>query len=605
MSIQRFAARHALGIAGCVLALVVMGPLLAPGFTLVSDMVFVPRPHTSGALLGLSGGYPRSVPTEALVAASSWVVGGQAVQKTALILIVLLGAVGAGRLVPTARMTPRVAAGVLFVWNPFTYERLLLGQWALLLGTAIVPWALSAALGWRRGDPGSGWRMVLAFAALTAASPYTGIIGGTTAAACALWPPRDAPAPKKHRGHRAALLVGALVVVNLVWVVPTLLHPPVPDAPRLAAELFRARSDSPLGTVGSLLSFGGLWRPELAPPGRSTLVWVPAFAVVAAAAVFGWRTLRKRTPVGWRRGLVASAVAGLVLAAAPSLPLLNSLMRLVAEHVPGAGFLRDSQKFVIPWLVLAAVAFGCGVDRVMGRVPARRAALTGVVLAIVPLALAPTLAFGAWGRLHTTQYPPSWDAVDAVTAADPAPGGVLVLPWHAYYPFPWNPGANVHQPAPLYFSRRAVASGSLEVFGRRLPAEDPWARLLEGPATDDAPLDGRLGPLGIRYVVVFDGPESDIATRKVAGLRLVRSFPDLELYRVPGPVRVPAFDETPAAPVVAGDVAAAGLVLVAGALTAVAYLRRRRNRSPDPLAGAGPEPTDMLAPDHDVGGRQA
>ena len=116
---------------------------------------------------------------------------------------------------------------------------------------------------------------------------------------------------------------------------------------------------------------------------------------------------------------------------------------------------------------------------------------------------------------------------------------------------------------------------------------------------------GSLGPLGIRYVVVFDGPESDIATRKVAGLRLVRSFPDLELYRVPGPVRVPAFDETPAAPVVAGDVAAAGLVLVAGALTAVAYLRRRRNRSPDPLAGAGPEPTDMLAPDHDLGGRQA
>jgi hypothetical protein len=37
----------------------------------------------------------------------------------------------------------------------------------------------------------------------------------------------------------------------------------------------------------------------------------------------------------------------------------------------------------------------------MGRVPARRAALTGPVLAIVPLALAPTLAFGAWGRLHT------------------------------------------------------------------------------------------------------------------------------------------------------------------------------------------------------------
>src|SRR4051794_36820761 len=151
-----------------------MGPLLAPGFTLVYDMVFVPAPHAGAALLGLSGGYPRTVPTEAVVAALSAVVGGQAVQKAALVAIVLVGAIGAGRLVPSNRWPARVAAGVLFVWNPFTYERLLLGQWALLLGTALVPWAVASAMRWRRADPGSGWRMVLWFAALSAASPYAG-----------------------------------------------------------------------------------------------------------------------------------------------------------------------------------------------------------------------------------------------------------------------------------------------------------------------------------------------------------------------------------------------------------------------------------------------
>jgi len=150
-----------------------------------------------------------------------------------------------------------------------------------------------------------------------------------------------------------------------------------------------------------------------------------------------------------------------------------------------------------------------------------------------------------------------------------------------------------------------VAAGSLEVSGHRLPDEDPWSRLLEGPATDDRSLAGRLAPLGIRYVVVFDGPESDAAARTVAGLPVVRSFPDLRLYRVPGPVRIPAFDGTPAAPVVAGDVAAAALVLVAGAMTALAFVRRRRPGSADRLAGAGPEPPAMLAPNHDAGGRQA
>ncbi len=109
-------------------------------------------------------------------------------------------------------------------------------------------------------------------------------------------------------------------------------------------------------------------RPRAARPG--TAAWLPAFALIVGVAVFGWRTLRDRTPAGWRRGLATAAVVGLVLAAAPSLPWTNTLMRSMAVHVRGAGFLRDSQKFVIPWLALAAVAFGCGVDRIAERLPA-------------------------------------------------------------------------------------------------------------------------------------------------------------------------------------------------------------------------------------------
>jgi hypothetical protein len=270
-------------------------------------------------------------------------------------------------------------------------------------------------------------------------------------------------------------------------------------------------------------------------------------------------------------------------------------MRSVAAHVPGAGILRDSQKFVIPWMCLLAVAFGCGVDRALDRLPARRLLLAGVVLAAVPLALAPTLAFGAWGRLHTASYPPSWDAVQEITASDRSPGAILVLPWHAYFPFPWNHGQVVHQPAPLYFGRRVVAANSLEVSGYRLPDEDPWSRLVEGPATDPWPLGDRLAALGIRYVVVFSGPESDQATSKVAGLPVVRSAPDLRLYRVPGLAHIPHFEATPAAPVVAGDVAATGLTLFALGAVAVDAIRRRRG------TGVAEGATGMLAPDDDRG----
>ncbi len=56
------------------------------------------------------------------------VLGGEIVQKLALLGIFGLGVVGAARLVPARRPAARIAAGVLYAWNPFTYERLLLGQ---------------------------------------------------------------------------------------------------------------------------------------------------------------------------------------------------------------------------------------------------------------------------------------------------------------------------------------------------------------------------------------------------------------------------------------------------------------------------------------------
>src|SRR5262249_58781736 len=41
-----------------------------------------------------------------------------------------------------------------YAWNPFVAERLLIGQWALLLGYAGLPWALRAAI----AGPLASWR---------------------------------------------------------------------------------------------------------------------------------------------------------------------------------------------------------------------------------------------------------------------------------------------------------------------------------------------------------------------------------------------------------------------------------------------------------------
>src|SRR5690348_14771775 len=123
----------ACALLGLVLGALALGPGLRWGFVLVQDMVFVPEPRFSRFTFGLAGGAPRVVPSDAVVTALASVVPAELVQKAVLLGVFALGAAGAGLLVPSAALGPRLVAGAFYVWNPYVAERLLMGQWALLL----------------------------------------------------------------------------------------------------------------------------------------------------------------------------------------------------------------------------------------------------------------------------------------------------------------------------------------------------------------------------------------------------------------------------------------------------------------------------------------
>ena len=154
MSASTRAAGAGMGVvAGLGLGLLALGPALRRGFLLSYDMVFVPRQPFTAALAGLTGGPPRAVPSDAVVAVASRVLPADIVQKLILLAIFVLACSGAVALLAGEPWFARLAAGVCFTWNPFVAERLLIGQWALLLGYAGLPWALRAVT---TSSPASG-----------------------------------------------------------------------------------------------------------------------------------------------------------------------------------------------------------------------------------------------------------------------------------------------------------------------------------------------------------------------------------------------------------------------------------------------------------------
>ncbi|MFI6988685.1 hypothetical protein [Nonomuraea wenchangensis] len=501
----------AAALLGLVLGCLAIGPGLGWGFVLLHDMVFVPDPEFSAWTFGLAGGAARVVPSDAVVTALAQVLPAELVQKLILLGIFVLGCTGAALLSPSASLGPRLVAGAFYVWNPYVAERLLIGQWALLLGYAGLPWVVRAVWSGRRR----------AVAVLPAA--VGGFAAMTVTALTAL------PLALARRGWREAIVTaGVLVAFSLPWLAATALRPEGLAADPVGIEAFAARADTPFGAVGSLLSLGGIWNARAVPPGYETWVGAVARLLLVVAGVVAF--LRSELP--FRRGLAGAALVGLAVASVG----VSEPGRVAYEQVVGwwGGFavFRDAQQFIAPLALVAALGLGALTERVAGR-----RAWVGA-MALVPVAVLPTPAWGALGTLGAVAYPSSWSAARAVIERDPEPGDVLVLPFESYRRFPWNGDRPVLDPAQRFFAvggRRVVTNDAVRVGDLVVGSEDPRARELEhvlgGPSPD-------LPGAGIRYVIVNAGTVEERARFDVWLRRahvLVHDR-DLRLYRVEGPV---------------------------------------------------------------------
>ena len=89
-------------------------------------------------------------------------------------------------------------------------------------------------------------------------------------------------------------------------------------------------------------------------------------------------------------------------------------------NVPGAGLLRDSQKFVLPYALLLTLCVALGVERLAHRLGGEpgRVLLGGMLVVIV--GVMPDLAFGGAGAMKPVSYPADWAKVDALIERSPA-----------------------------------------------------------------------------------------------------------------------------------------------------------------------------------------
>lgn len=477
------------------IGLVVFGPLLlGPGYWLFGDMVFVPEQPWKPAWLGLDGALPRAVPMDALVSVVTQVVPGSWVQRALLVGGFVLGGLGTGRVVREHAWYSRAAAITLVVWNPWVYERLLIGQWAILLGYLVLPWVVLAARR-LRADPRGGWAEgAIAVTVASVCSPSSGVMAAVALVVLGL-----------TRDRLTWLAAGGVAVLaNLTWLVPAIAAETAEVSTDGVFAAFAARAESDAGVVASLASLGGIWKTSVLPDARTSGALVLLSCVLTVAAAAGLRRAVRDHPGEWWR-LAALGVGALVVAAAPAVPGGADLIEDLAARVPGLALLRDSHRFLAPLGVVLAIGSAGAAMALRERVRPGREALWSAVglLVVAPVLLLPVLAWGGAGELERSSYPEEWDDVAALLGPDP--GRVVVLPWEgSYRGYDWNHRRAVLDPAPRFFPGEVLVDDRVLLDDSVVPAEDPRVEEVRRALADEDPTEA-LRAAGVRWVLVHKG----------------------------------------------------------------------------------------------------
>jgi hypothetical protein len=541
------------------LALLILGPLLKPSYILTLDSPIAfnqdPWSHLTG-LTSIStsvfGATDNSAPISLVLKFFDLFLPGWLVQKALLVSIFFLAAWGASRL-PMLEGPGRYYCGVFYAVNPFTYIRFFSGQWGLLLGYALIPFALKTLLELldapdaKKGVRLALWATLIGLAQLHSLAIFLGI-ALVIVAAKLVWDRRAFISGALARAIGLGLVL--FTILNLYWVVPSL-----SDAgsggtvmggfSESDRTLYQPRADSDFGVVFDVASLHGFWRGNYQYAGDFFSLWWLFFIASLFLTFLGLTARVDNRGKEWLPLAVAAlGVVSFILGLGMATGVTSSIFEAAWDIVPGFSIFRDSHKF-LAGLALAYAFLGAlglqelkrqmgGVGRGNGNGAWAGRAL-GLAVAL-PVVIALPI-FGAAGQLETTRFPDDWQETRGVLREDKGDYNVLFLPWHMYFSNGWLPNDDktLANPAPGYFGRNVLSGDNIE-YGAYSQSSDPVSDYVEyliskGNEVDN--LGELLSPLNIRFVILAH--ESDYSQYgyldRQADLEVVMKGERMSLYR--------------------------------------------------------------------------
>lgn len=383
--------------------------------------------------------------------------------------VYFLGMAGFRLAARTGNVFAQYFAGLLLVFNPFMYARLV-EQPGVALGSVLFFWFLVYLLEYLE-EGGRVKILAAAFFGALAVSILTHSIFFIATVSFLLlffdyWERRD----WKFSLKTISIIFGIIIVLNANWLFSFTRGDAqgvggIQDFGSADVETFHTRGlggDSVYFTVLSLQGYWGEYQDRFVSI-RENPLWEPALIALLLLVVFGLiRQLANKDR--FAKPLLIAAIVSYILAIGIASPIFAPLANFLYAHFPFYIGLRESQKWVVILVFFYAYFGAWGIVHFLKWERIRRYRYEwSLIFVLLPILFAYPSIRGMHEHFTPHDFPAEWQEAKDYLGHNGS-GKVLFFPWHSYAKLDFA-GKNVAVPALAFFGKNIIQGNNTE-FGK-------------------------------------------------------------------------------------------------------------------------------------------
>lgn len=499
---------------------IIILPLLPPGYILTLDILATEKiilPNLTSINFVFTG----------ILYLLNFLIPSYILQKMILFLILLLSGLGMYRIISKEKYwTAKMFAGLIYMVNPFIYERLISGQWSFALGYAFFPWIAKMTTDFFQTPSNINIILLALETAIMASLSSHFLIIYCIFLFIFLIVTLVSGFYENIKTAKAFIKLLLLsIILNLNWIIGMIL--PIGGIDNSSSAInrgdlisFQSVADNTFGLVFNLLSGYGFWGEAnnyFISPKSIFSFWPVITILLIAISLYGYYVLvikRKQIVLGITLGVFFLTALDLAIGIASK--NFEQTVFFLYEKIFFLRVFREPQKLVAVVIFCYAFLGGIGLSELIDKAKHRLKYLVILIFLILPFIYAPPILGGFWGQLKPAFYPKSWREVNTFLNNDKDNFSVLFFPWHQYMRFGFNNNIVIANPAPYFFDKPVISSRNYETVSLYthdirtealhieglLTIERERVNLLDDKVEEKISWGQNLSPINVKYIIL-------------------------------------------------------------------------------------------------------